>query len=271
MFDFLQYEFMQNAYISGIVIAILWPLVWVFLIIRRYTMISDTLSHASLTWVMISLLSGISPLLGTLLYSIFSALIIEKLRLTKRFSWDMLLSVFLSLNLAIVATMVSLDNWLILNISSYLFWSISLVSRWDVYLILFVWIFIFTVLFFMRDSLMKSTYDEDNAISSGINTKLINMIFIIIVAMLISLAIPITWILLLSALIILPVVVSSQISWSFKSTVIIAEIISVFSVISGITISYFYDISASGMITFILIAFFIVFLVYNQINQYMKK
>lgn len=267
MFDFLQYDFMQNAFIVGIIIAILWPIIWIFLVIRRYTMISDTLSHTSLTWVMLWLVSWFPPIIVTLFYSILSALIIEKLRLTKKFTWDMVLALFLAFNLAIVATMLSLNSKLLLNISSYLFWSIALVSREDVYIISLVWITIFLVLFFMRNALIKTTYDEDNALSSWINTKLINIIFIILVAMLITVAIPITWILLLSALIILPVVVSSQISWSFKSTIVIAEFISIFSVISWIIISYFFDISASGMITFFLLWFFILFFTYTQLKK----
>ncbi|MDP3381232.1 MAG: iron chelate uptake ABC transporter family permease subunit [bacterium] len=108
----------------------------------------------------------------------------------------------------------------------------SLVSKSDVNLIIVLATVILLVLFFIKDSLIKVTYDEDNAEASGVNTKLINLIFIILVSMLITLAIPITGILLLSVLIILPVIVSTQISWSFKSTIVIAEIISILSVIS---------------------------------------
>ncbi|MDP2396497.1 MAG: iron chelate uptake ABC transporter family permease subunit, partial [bacterium] len=109
---------------------------------------------------------------------------------------------------------------------------ISLVSKSDVNWIIVLATVILLVLFFIKDSLIKVTYDEDNAEASGVNTKLINLIFIILVSMLITLAIPITGILLLSVLIILPVIVSTQISWSFKSTIVIAEIISILSVIS---------------------------------------
>jgi zinc transport system permease protein len=83
--------------------------------------------------------------------------------------------------------------------------------------------------------------------------------------MLITLAIPITWILLLSSLIILPVIISSQISWSFKSTLIIAEIISIISVLSWIIFSYYYDLSASWAISFILLWFFVSSLIYWKI------
>jgi zinc transport system permease protein len=265
MFEIFQYDFMQNAFIVWTVLAILWPIIWAFLIIRRYTMISDTLSHTSLTWIIIALYSGFSPILVTLVYSIISALVIEKLRLTRKLAWDMVLALFLSLNLWIVAFMLSLNSRVMLNISSYLFGSIALVSRSDVYLILGVWIFVWIVLFFMRNALLKTTYDEDNALASWVNTRLVNIVFIIIVAMIITLYIPITWILLLSSLILLPIIASTQISRSFKSTIIIWEIISIFSVMVWIITSYYFDISASAVITFLLLWFFGVFFIYGKV------
>lgn len=266
MLEIFQYEFMQNAFIVWIILSILWPIIGVFLIIRRYTMISDTLSHSSLTWVILWLSTWYSPIITTLFYSIFSAIVIEKLRLSKKLAWDMVLALLLAFNLSIVATMISLNSRFMLNISSYLFWSISLVSRKDVYIIILVAFFILWTLFFIKDSLIKVTYDEDNAQASWINTKMINLIFIILVSMLITLSMPITWILLLSVLIILPVIVSTQISWSFKSTIIIAEIVSILSVISWITISYYFDISASWIISFILLWFFVLFFVLSKLG-----
>lgn len=255
---------MIYAYIVGLILSILGPTIWVFLIIKRYTMISDTLAHTSLTGIILWVISGYSPLWVTLGYSVFSALIIEKLRLTKKLSWDMVLALFLALNLAIVAIVLSLNSRVMLSISSYFFGSIALVSLQDVYIISGVWCIIMLSLFWMRKSLLKTTYDEDNAISSGVPTRCINIIFMIMVAMIITLAIPITGILLLSALIILPVVASTQISWSFTSTILIAQAISFLSVLSGITISYYYDISASWVITLMLLWFFGIFFGYSQ-------
>lgn len=265
MLEIFQYNFMQNALIVWLIIAIIWPIMWSFLIIRRYSMITDTLSHTSLTWIILWLWTWYSPLLTTLFYSIFSAIVIEKLRLTKKMEWDMVLAIFLTFNLAIVATAISLNTKFMLNISSYFFWSIALVSRKEVYIVIFIAFIILTTMFLIKKSLLKTTYDEDNAQASGVNTKIINLIFIILVSMLITLSIPITWILLLSSLIILPVIISSQISWSFKSTLIIAEIISIISVLSWIIFSYYYDLSASWAISFILLWFFVSSLIYWKI------
>lgn len=267
MFSFLQYEFMQNAIIVWIIISIISPILGIFLIIRRYTFISDTLAHSSLTGIIISIFFRISPFITTLFYSVFTALIIEKLRSSKKLTWDMVLSLVLSTNLAIVAISMSLNSGFMLNISSYLFWSITLVSRNDLYILLPIAFIIGWFLFFMRKILIRTTYDEEWSIASWINTKKINLLLIILTSMIIALSLPIIWILLLWTLIILPIIVATQISWSFKSTLIIAEIVSIFSVLSWIIISYFFDISASWFTTLLLVGFFTIFSVYRKIKK----
>lgn len=107
--------------------------------------------------------------------------------------------------------------------------------------------------FLQRKNLMMTTYDEESARVSGIPTRRVNMLFMLIVGMTIAISFPIVGILLLSSLLILPVIAASQIARSFKSTLIIAEILSVFSVVTGIITSYYTDISASGIITLLLV------------------
>lgn len=268
MLSIFQYEFMQNALIAWFIISVIGPILWIFLIIKRYTFISDTLAHSSLTWVIISLFFKISPFITIIIYSIFTSFFIEKLRSSKKLTWDMVLALVLSTNLAIVAISMSLNTNLMLNISSYLFWSITLVSRNDLYILIFISVFIWFFLFFMRKFLIRTTYDEDWSMVSWINTKKINIFFLIFTSITIASAIPIFWILLLWTLIILPIIISTQISWSFKSTIVIAELLSVFSMMSWIIVSYFFDISASWFTTLLLVWFFIVFFIYWN---YIKK
>jgi zinc transport system permease protein len=104
-----------------VLIALICPILGIFLIVRRYTLISDTLAHSSLTGVIIGLVSGYSPVLTTLIYSMISSFVIERFRLTKRLSGDMVLALFLSLNMAFVAIALSLNSRVMLNIGSYLF------------------------------------------------------------------------------------------------------------------------------------------------------
>lgn len=260
--SFLEYDFMQYALIAGVIISLVCPLLWVFLIVRRYTLISDTLSHTSLTGVILWLISGYNPLLTTLGYSLVSSFIIEKFRLTKKLSGDMVLALFLAINMAFIAIALSINSRVMLNIGSYLFWSISLVRQEDIWVLFWVFIVVVGTFLFLRKQLMITTYDEEASKVSGIKTEKVNMIFMLLVGMTIAVSFPIVGVLLLSSLLILPVIAASQIARSFKGTLIIAEILSVFSVVVGIISSYYTDISASGIITFILVwSFFMLFII----------
>ena len=263
--SFLEYDFMLYALISWILISLICPILGIFLIVRRYTLISDTLAHSSLTWVIIGLVSGYNPLITTLLYSMISAFFIEKFRLTKKLSGDMVLALFLALNMAFVAIALSLNSRVMLNIGSYLFGSISLVRFEDIFILWGVFMIVIGSFFLQRKNLMMTTYDEESARVSGIPTRRVNMLFMLIVGMTIAISFPIVGILLLSSLLILPVIAASQIARSFKSTLIIAEILSVFSVVTGIITSYYTDISASGIITLLLVWFFFVFFALSTI------
>ena len=169
----------------------------------------------------------------------------------------MVLALFLALNMAFVAIALSLNSRVMLNIGSYLFGSISLVKLEDIFLLGGVFLLVMGAFFFQRKNLMMTTYDEESARVSGIPTQKINMGFMLIVGMTIAVSFPIVGILLLSSLLILPVIAASQVARSFKQTLIIAEILSFFSVISGIILSYYFDISASGIIALELVGMFV--------------
>lgn len=267
MFSFLEYEFMQNALLSGILVSLLSPVLWAFLIVRRYTLISDTLAHTSLTWVIIGILSGISPFITTIVYSLFSWFVIEKLRLTKKLTWDMVLALILATNLSFVAIAMSLNSKIMLSISSYLFWSITLVSRLDLLILVISCFFITLVLFFIRKKLLWVTYDEMSALAAWVKVKQINLLLILSTALLIALFLPIVGILLLGSLVVLPIIASTQISKSFFSSIIIAQIISVFSITAGILSSYFLDISASWSTSLLLVWFFLIFFIFWKFIQ----
>jgi zinc transport system permease protein len=112
---------------------------------------------------------------------------------------------------------------------------------------------------------MMTTYDEEAAKASGLKTERVQMMFMLLVGMTIAVSFPIVGILLLSSLLVLPVIAASQIARSFTQTLVIAELLSVFSVVTGIITSYYTDISASGIITLILVAFFLLFSILNTI------
>jgi zinc transport system permease protein len=142
------------------------------------------------------------------------------------------------------------------NLFSYLFGSIVTVTSADVYTILCLGVVVIVVLVAFYKEILYVTFDEDAAQVSGINTRRINTILIVLAALIVSLSIPIVGVLLIGALIVIPVIAALQLRKNFIRTIIYAEIISIFSVVVGIIVSFYLDISAGGTIVLLMLAIF---------------
>ncbi len=262
--EIFQYSFIQRGLEAGILIAIIAPLIGIFLVLRRYSLIADTLSHVSLAGVAIGLLAGINPIITALATSGAAALAIEKLRSSKKVYGETALSIFLSGGLALAVVLISLAHGFNVNLFSYLFGSIVTVKQSDVMLIAVLGLVIIVLLFSFYKELVYISFDEEAAKVSGIPVKAINFIFILLAAMTVALAIPIVGILLISALIVIPVVTALQLKKSFSTTLWYAEGFSIFSVVSGILLSYYFDLSPGGTIVLITLALFSLILVFKR-------
>jgi zinc transport system permease protein len=257
MLDLFQYSFMIRGFEAGIIIAVIAPLIGIFLVLRRYSLIADTLSHVSLAGIAIGLLLKINPLITAIIAAVVSSIAIERLRISKRIFGESALSIFLSGSLALAIVLISLAHGFGVDLFSYLFGSITTVKQIDVYIIASLGILVIAAIIAFYKELVYVTVDEEAAKVSGIPTKFINILLIILAAFTISLAIPIVGVLLIAALIVIPVVTALQMKRSFKQTILIAEIISVFAVISGIIASFYLNLSPGGTIVLITIAIFI--------------
>jgi len=255
--DIFQYGFIIRGLEAGIIVAIIAPLIGIFLVLRRYSLIADTLAHVSLAGIAIGLLLGINPVLTALGTTIVASLGIEKLRTSKRVYGESALALFLSGSLALAIVLLSLAHGFNTNLFSYLFGSIVTVTKSDVYIISALAFIVICVLVTFYKELVYITFDEDSAKVSGIPTKFINTILIILAAITVSLSIPIVGVLLIAALIVIPVVSALQLRQSFLKTILYSEIISLFSVISGIFLAFYFNLSTGGTIVLIMLAIFI--------------
>jgi zinc transport system permease protein len=267
MLNLFQYGFMIRALEIGVLIGAIAPLIGIFLVLRRYSLIADTLSHVSLAGVAIGLLTGINPLLTAIGTAVISSVAIERLRLSKKVYGESALSIFLSGSLALAIVLISLAHGFSVDLFNYLFGSIVTVKQSDVFIVLSVGIFVFLAIIAFYKELTYITFDEEAAKVGGIPTRFINILLIILAALTVALAIPIVGILLISALVVIPVVTALQLKKSFFQTILYAEAISLFSVIAGIIGSFYLNLPAGGAIVLITLAIFILSLFYKRIEN----
>ena len=143
-----------------------------------------------------------------------------------------------------------------MGLLNYLFGSIVTVKQTDLYIIRVLGAVVATSIFLFYKELIYITFDEESAQVSGIPTRFINTLLIILAALTVSLSIPIVGVLLISALMVIPVVTALQFRQSFTKTIVIAELVSLFSVVTGIFASFYLNLSTGGTIVLISLVVF---------------
>jgi len=254
--NIFQYSFIIRGLEAGIIVALIAPLIGIFLVLRRYSLIADTLAHVSLAGIAIGLLLGINPVLTAMGAAVIASLGIERLRTSKKIYGESALALFLSGSLALAVVILSLGHGFNANLFNYLFGSIVTVTANNIYIIFSLAIVVILVLGIFYKQLVYISFDEEAAKVSGVPTRLINTILIILAALTVSIAIPIVGVLLIAALIVVPVITSLQFKKSFIRTIVYAELISLFSVIAGIFASFYFNLSTGGTIVLMMLLIF---------------
>lgn len=254
--NIFQYGFMVRGLEAGVIMAVIAPLIGIFLVLKRYSLIADALAHVSLAGIALGLLLKINPALTALGAVILASLGIEKLRTSKKVYGESALALFLSGSLALAVVILSLARGFNANLFNYLFGSIVTVTANDIRLILILAAAVILTLLIFYKQLVYVTFDEEAAKVSGIRTNLLNTMLIMLAALTVSLAIPVIGVLLIAALLVIPVITALQFKKSFSQTILYAEIISLFSVIAGIFTSFYFNLSASGAIVLIMLIIF---------------
>src|SRR5688500_17492837 len=236
--EVLEFGFMQRALIAGISVAITSSVIGLFLVLRRNSLFGDALSHAAFGGIAIGLATNIYPLWTGLTLSILGALGITKLRQYAKIPADATVAILLSSGLALGILLVSLSGGFTLDLFSFLFGSILLVSAEDTLAILGMTGVVLAIMIVLYRRLMYVTFDEEQARVSGLPIAKLNYLFVVLASVAVIVSMRLVGILLVSSLIVLPNITAMLFGKGFRKTAMISVSISIFSVIAGIAISY---------------------------------
>ncbi len=264
MFEIFQYDFMINAMIAGIVIAILASVSGSFMVLRRYSLMTETLAHSALVGVAVGIFAGWSPLWMAVIVALLSAWSIESLRHFYHLYSDAVLAIFLSGSLALAVIIVSLAGAFNSSLFSYLFGSILAVTPNDVILISVFGSIAMVLLLFFYKELYFIAFDEEVAQVSGIKVTLLNFMLVSIVAIIIALSIRLVGTLLIGALMVIPTVAAQRFRQGFLKTIVLAVVFALLSVIIGMVVSYHLSLPSGATIVLFVLLIFSVSLVVNR-------
>lgn len=265
----LQYTFMQNAMIISLLISILCPCIGIFLVLKRHSMMGDTLAHGSLAGVSMGILWGFNPLLSAFVFTSLCAILIEFLKNYYKKYAELILVIVLSLSIGIAITIMS-SGKVKSNVNSYLFGSILTVSSQDLVTVSLLSLITIVILIFFFNQLLYTTFDEEGAQIAGVKVKLINYVFSILVAATVSVSIRVVGVLVLTSMIALPVATAMQLNRGFKQTLVFSIIISVVDIISGLIISYYANCAAGGVISLVSVGSLILVIIVKKLTETMS-
>jgi len=268
----LDYEFLQNAFLTGIIIGALAPMIGVFVVVRRMSMIADALSHVALAGIAFSLLleksfvslAGLNPLYFGMGFSVGGSLFIEKLRSVYKNYQELAIPIILSGGIGLTAIFISVADGFNADLFGYLFGSVSAVSRADLWLIVGVALGVVVILFFLYKELFLLSFDEEHAKASGLPVKAIHFIFIVMVALVIAASMRIVGVLLVSSLMTIPVAASLRFAKGFKQMIGYSVVFGEISVIGGLVLSYYLDLAPGGTIVLIAVLILIASILFDK-------
>lgn len=267
----LNFDFMRYSLASGLLIGLIAPLIGAFIVVRRLSLIADALSHVTLGGIsfgmfivtVIPTLAFINPMWFGILYAVIGALLIEKLRTSYSNYQEIAIPIIMSAGIALSAIFISLADGFNQEIVGLLFGSISAVTLSDLFTIIVIVIIVLVFILSFYKELFILSFDEEYSKVIGI-PKWIQFIFIIIVAMVISASMRVVGILLVSALITLPVAISMRLTTGFKQLIILSVVIGEISVIGGLVLAFYMNISPGGVIVVLLVLILAIAMMYQK-------
>lgn len=261
-FEFIDYTFMKNALLAILLITPIFAILGTMIVNNKMAFFSDALGHSALTGIAIGMLLGISNInISMIIFAVVFALLLNFIKNKTTYGADTIISVFssiaIALGLAILAQTGSFNKY-----SSYLVGDILSITPSEILYLFIAFIAVMLFWYFMFNKLNVISINKTLAKSRGVNTKLIDNIFVILIAVIVMISIRWIGILLINSLLILPAAASRNVAKNMRSYHLLSVIFSLFSGITGLILSYYWNIPTGPMIVIISgIIYFITFAV----------
>lgn len=265
IYEMLSFTFINRALLVGTLVSLCAALLGVSLVLKRYAMIGDGLSHVGFGILTIAVAFGITPLPIAIPGVILFAIILLKIGNNRKIKSDSAIAIISSSSLAIGVAVTSLTTGMNTDVCNFMFGSILAMSKSDVYLSVIISIIVLILFIVYYRKLFIITFDEDFAKASGLNVKRYTNIIAILTAIVIVIGMRMMGTMLISSIIIFPALTSMRLFKSFKKVVISSGCISVISFLIGLYLSYAYDISTGATIVIVNLILFVIFSLLGKI------
>jgi zinc transport system permease protein len=267
MLEALSYEFMQNALIAGILVSIASGIIGSLIVVNRMVFLAGGIAHTSYGGIGLAIYFGIPIFLGASLFAVGAALLIAFITLNEKHRIDTFVGLIWAVGMAIGVIFVDLTPGYNVDLMSYLFGSIIAVSHNDLYYMAILLCFIITIVTLWYRDILAVSYDSEYALLRGVHVKTFYTVILVLSALTVVIAIKVVGLILVIALLTIPIYIAEKLSGTLYKMMILSSIISTVFTISGLVISYMYDITTGASIIMVSALSLLIFLIFSYLYQ----
>ncbi|MDF2844296.1 MAG: transporter [Herbinix sp.] len=259
LIEMFSYTFLVRAVIVGLLVSLCAALLGVSLVLKRYSMIGDGLSHVGFGTLAIATAMNAAPLSISIPIVVLAAFFLLRLSENSKIKGDAAIALISTSSLAIGVVVISLTTGMNTDVCNYMFGSILAMSKDDVALSIVLAIVVLILFLLFYNKIFAVTFDENFARATGVKTNIYNMLIAFLTAITIVLGMRMMGALLISSLIIFPALTSMRVCKTFKSVTICSALVSVLCFFIGVVGSYLYATPTGASVVIINIVGFFLF------------
>ncbi len=265
------YPFIVRAFVVGILVSLCAALLGVSLVLKRYSMIGDGLSHVSFGALSVAVAMGLAPLKVSIPVVVIAAFFLLRLRENGPMRSDAAIAVMSAASLAIGVTVTAVTTGMTTDVCSYMFGSILVMNQEDVILSILLSCLVLGMFLLCYHKIFAVTFDESFARATGVKVNFYNSLIAVLTAVTIVLGMRMMGAMLISSLIIFPALTSMRLLKSFKSVVICSGILSVVCFSIGLICSYFFNTPAGASVVLVNLLAFLLFWSIQYIQESISR
>ena len=265
--EMMSYPFIVRALIGGVLVSLCASLLGVSLVLKRYSMIGDGLSHVSFGALSVALAAGWSPLKISIPVVVLAAFFLLRITERGKIKSDAAIAMISASALAIGIIVTSMTTGMTTDVSSYMFGSILAMSKDDVRFAAVLSVIVLGLFLFCYNKIFAVTFDENFARATGVNVSIYNVLIAVLTAVTIVIGMRMMGAMLISSLIIFPSLTAMRIFKSFRGVVIVSGVLSIICFSIGMVISYIYSTPAGASVVVVNLAAFLIFSLVQAVRQ----
>jgi len=266
MFEVLQFEFMINALLAGLLASVICGIIGTFVVVNRIAFLAGGIAHAAYGGIGLAFFFGLPYIVGTLGFTLFAALIMAAVTLKAKERADTFIGVLWAGGMGFGVILLDLTPGYNVDLMSYLFGSILAVPKSDLWQMLIVCLSVGVIVLFFYNDLLAMSYDEEFAQLRGVPVKGLYFLLIGMIALSIVMIIRVVGLILVIALLTIPPYIAEKYSRSLRMMMLISTLLCCMFTMAGLWLSYIFNLTSGATIIMVAVAaFFISFLV-----QYLK-